>query len=53
LSVVREHAAAELACLPEHIRQIEGEPAYAVSIARALHELADVVDRRISVTPSL
>jgi nicotinate phosphoribosyltransferase len=53
LSVVRQHAAAELACLPDHLRQLEVEPAYAVSIARALHELTDVVDRRLAVTPSL
>jgi nicotinate phosphoribosyltransferase len=53
LAVVRQHAAAELACLPDHLRQLEVEPPYAVSIARALHEMTDVVDRRQSVTPSL
>jgi nicotinate phosphoribosyltransferase len=53
LSVVRQHAAAELACLPDHLRKLEVDPPYAVSIAQALHELTDVVDRRISVTPSL
>jgi nicotinate phosphoribosyltransferase len=53
LSVARQHAAAELACLPDHLRQLEAEPPYAVSIARALHLLTDVVDRRISIAPSL
>jgi nicotinate phosphoribosyltransferase len=53
LSVVRQHAAAELARLPAHLRRLEVEPPYAVSIALALHELTDVVDRRLSVTPSL
>ena len=53
LSAVRQHAAAELARLPDHLRQLEAEPPYAVSIAPALHELADAVDRRTSVAPSL
>ena len=53
LSVVRQHAAAELACLPDHLRRLEVEPPYVVSIAQALHKLADVVDWRTSVAPSL
>ena len=53
LSAVRQYAAAELARLPDHLRQLEAESPYAVSIAPALHELADAVDRRTSVTPSL
>ena len=53
LSAVRQHAAAELARLPDHLQQLDGEPPYAVSIALALHELADAVDRRTSVTPLL
>jgi nicotinate phosphoribosyltransferase len=52
LSVVRQHAAAELARLPDHLRQLEVEPPYAASITPALHKLTDVVDRRTSVAPS-
>ena len=53
LSEVRQYAAAELARLPEYLRRLETEPPYEVSIARALHELTDAVDRRTSVTSSL
>ena len=50
LSAIRQHAAAELECLPEHLRQLQVDPPYAVSIAQALHDLAEAVDRR--TTPS-
>jgi nicotinate phosphoribosyltransferase len=53
LSEVRRHAAAELLRLPDHLRQLEVEPPYAVSIAPALRELTDAVDRLRSVRPSL
>ena len=53
LSEARRHAAAELLRLPDHLRQLEVEPPYAVSIAPALHELTDAVDRLQSVRPSL
>jgi nicotinate phosphoribosyltransferase len=53
LSEVRQYAAAELARLPDHLRQLRVEPPYTVSIATSLHELADAVDRRTSVTSSL
>jgi nicotinate phosphoribosyltransferase len=53
LSAVRQDAAAELARLPDHLRQLKVEPPYAVSIAPALRELADEVDRRTPVAPSL
>jgi nicotinate phosphoribosyltransferase len=49
LSAIRQYAAAELARLPEHLRQLQVDPPYAISIAQALHDLADAVDRR---TPS-
>jgi nicotinate phosphoribosyltransferase len=48
LSAVRQHAATELARLPDHLRQLEVEPPYAVSLAPALQALADAVDRRTS-----
>jgi nicotinate phosphoribosyltransferase len=49
LSAVRQYAADELARLPEHLRRLEIEPAYPVSIAPALLELTDAVDRRTSI----
>jgi nicotinate phosphoribosyltransferase len=52
LAAIRQYAAAELALLPDHLRQLEVDPSYAVSIAPALHGLADAVDRRTSGTPS-
>jgi nicotinate phosphoribosyltransferase len=48
LSEVRRHAAAELARLPEHLRQLEVEPPYPVTIAPALRNLATTVDRYTS-----
>jgi nicotinate phosphoribosyltransferase len=53
LSEVRQYAAAELAHLPDHLRQLVAEPPYAVSITPALHELTDAVDRHTAVRPSL
>jgi nicotinate phosphoribosyltransferase len=50
LSAIRQHAAAELERLPEHLRQLQVDPPCAVSIAQALHDLAEAVDRR--TTPS-
>jgi nicotinate phosphoribosyltransferase len=46
LSAVRRFAGTELERLPQHLRQLRGEPSYPVSIAPALRELADAVDRR-------
>jgi nicotinate phosphoribosyltransferase len=45
VSEIRQHAAAELARLPEHLRHLQVEPPYPVSISQALHDLADAVDR--------
>ena len=53
MSAVRQYAAGELARLPDHLRQLQVEPPYAVSIAPALQELTDAVDRRTSVTPTV
>ena len=52
LSAVRQHAAAELARLSDHLRQLELEPPYAVSIAPPLSQLAEAVDRRTSLASS-
>jgi nicotinate phosphoribosyltransferase len=52
LSAVRQHAATELARLPDHLRQLELEPPYAVSIAPPLSQLAEAVDRRTSLASS-
>src|SRR6266511_971369 len=46
LSAIRQQAAAELARLPEHLRELQVDPPYLVSIAQALHDLANAVDRR-------
>jgi nicotinate phosphoribosyltransferase len=53
LAAIREYAAAGLVLLPDHLRQLETDPLYAVSIAPALRALADAVDRRMSGSPSL
>ncbi len=53
LSEVRQYAASQLACLPDHLRQLQVESPYVVSIALALHELTDAVDRRTVVRPTL
>ena len=48
LREIRQHAAVELARLPEHLRQLQVDPPYPVAIAQALHDLADAVDRQTS-----
>jgi nicotinate phosphoribosyltransferase len=48
LDEIRQHAAAELARLPEHLRQLQVDPPYPVAIAQSLHDLAAAVDRRTS-----
>ena len=53
LSEVRQYAASQLACLPDHLRQLQVESPYVVSIALALHELTDAVDRHTVVRPTL
>jgi nicotinate phosphoribosyltransferase len=53
LSEVRRCAAAELGRLPQHLRQLQVEPSYPVSISAALRELAEAVDRRTSQTSLL
>ena len=35
---IRQHAAAELTRLPEHLRQLQAEPPYPVSISQALQD---------------
>ena len=47
LADIRSHAAANLARLPEALRQLQEPYAYRVEIARALHELAEQVDQRM------
>lgn len=44
LSEVRQHAAAELSRLPQHLQKLEESPPYPVTIASALHALASSVD---------
>ena len=48
LREIRQHAAVELARLPEHLRQLQVDPPYPVAIAQSLHDLADAVDRQTS-----
>ena len=45
LDAARERAAAELARLPPHLRDLQEAPAYPVAVAPALRELASAVDR--------
>jgi nicotinate phosphoribosyltransferase len=52
LGEIRQHAADELARLPEHLRQLQVDPPYPVAIAQSLHDLADAVDRQTSGPPS-
>jgi nicotinate phosphoribosyltransferase len=49
LSVIRRHAATELARLPEPLRQLRVEPPDPVAIAQALHDMAAMVDRHTSL----
>jgi nicotinate phosphoribosyltransferase len=48
LELLRQKAAAQLACLPEPLRQLKALPPYPVIIAPALQQLADEVDRQIA-----
>ncbi len=49
LSELRRYAASQLACLPEHLRQLCVDPPYPVSIARSLEDLAQAVDQQTSL----
>lgn len=49
LSDLRKHAAAELVCLPEHLRKFEVKPPYPVKISQALQDLTEAVDKQISL----
>jgi hypothetical protein len=54
LQQVRAHAQSQLASLPQHLRTLESSVAtspYVVTIASALHTLADEVDRRTQALP--
>lgn len=46
LPVLRDHAAAELARLPEPLRQLGEGPPYPVQIAQSLRDLAKKVDEQ-------
>jgi nicotinate phosphoribosyltransferase len=46
LTVLRQRAAAELARLPEHLRQLKEGPAIPVRVSQALRDLAKSVDER-------
>ncbi len=46
LAAARQRAAAQLACLPDHLRQLRGDPPYPVTIAPALQQLTQEVDRQ-------
>ncbi|HEX9872083.1 MAG TPA: nicotinate phosphoribosyltransferase [Candidatus Tectomicrobia bacterium] len=46
LESLRHKAAAQLACLPEPLRQLRGHPPYSVTIAPSLQQLAHEVDRQ-------
>jgi nicotinate phosphoribosyltransferase len=46
LSELRQMAATQLARLPEHLRQLQLDPPYPVTIAPALQQLAQEVDRQ-------
>jgi nicotinate phosphoribosyltransferase len=46
LEASRQQAAAQLACLPEPLRQLRARPPYPVTIAPALQQLAQEVDRQ-------
>jgi nicotinate phosphoribosyltransferase len=53
LSEVRHYAAAQMAQLPDHLRLLQVEIPYVVSITPALHELTDAVDHRTVGKPVL
>jgi nicotinate phosphoribosyltransferase len=44
LSALRQRAAVQLACLPDHLQQLKLDPPYPVAIAPALRQLAQEVD---------
>jgi nicotinate phosphoribosyltransferase len=46
LASLRLKAAAQLSCLPEHLRQLRSDPPYPVTIAPAIQQLAREVDRQ-------
>ncbi len=46
LAELRQRAAAELASLPEHLRQLKEGPAVPVRVSQALRDLAKAVDER-------
>jgi nicotinate phosphoribosyltransferase len=48
LQEVRQREAVGLARLPEHLRQLQVDPPYPVSIAQSLHNLAAAADRQTS-----
>ncbi len=48
LDEVRQRAAAQLASLPEHLRRLQEDPPYPVTIAPALQDLAEAVDSQNS-----
>jgi len=50
LNVIRERAAAALRDLPPGLRELESSAAYPVTVAPALRELADEVDRKLDET---
>ena len=45
LCEVRQYAASQVGRLPEHLQRLQTEPPYPVTIAAALRDLADAVDR--------
>jgi nicotinate phosphoribosyltransferase len=46
LSGLRQHASAQLSRLPQYFRQLQLDPSYPVTIAPALRQLAQAVDRQ-------
>ncbi len=49
LTAIRDHAAAQLAALPEALRNLEAAAVYPVSVGKPLQALARYVDRRTPV----
>jgi nicotinate phosphoribosyltransferase len=47
LPTIRQHVAAQLARLPEHLRQLKVAPAYSVTITATLNQLAHDVDSQL------
>jgi nicotinate phosphoribosyltransferase len=47
LADARKRAASNLRALPEYLRRLESQPAYSVTVAPALRELAAEVDRHV------